>query len=315
MFLSVTLVIAGFILIVFSADELVASAAYIAKSFHISPLLIGLTIVALGTSAPEIIVSITASLNNKSALAMANAVGSNIANIGLVLGVTALIKPIALRSKTLLREIPLLFVIMFACYLLLLDGFFSVYDGLLLLLGLGLLFTFIITLARQGKNDPLKEEMEQELEKTIKAPYLRLLASLIVLPISAKLIVTGSVAIATYLGISDVIIGLTIVAIGTSLPEVVTSIMSIIKKEDDIAIGSIIGSNMFNILAVLPFAGLINPSHVPSALNHRDYPIMIGMTILLALLSCTAKKTLTRLNGALLLSLYLSYLAFLCLSV
>lgn len=314
MLLPILLVIAGFILIVLAAEELVTSSAHIAKHFKVSPLLIGLTIVALGTSAPEIIVSITAAINQKSELAMANAIGSNIANIGLVLGLSALVRPIYLQSNTLLREIPILFIIMVSCYLLFLDGFFSFYDGALLLIGLGLLFYFIISIAHKNKKDPLAQEISQELKSKHRYPYLRLIASLILLPLSAQMIVKGSIAIAAYLGVSEVVIGLTIVAIGTSLPEVVTSIMSIIKGEDDLAVGSIIGSNMFNILAVLPFAGLIAPSHVPPAINYRDYPIMIGMSILLVLLSCTAQKSLTRLGGALLLGLYISYLCLLCIN-
>ena len=242
MILSIALVILGFILIVVAAEMLVTSSSHIAASFNISPLLIGLTIVSLGTSAPEIIVSIIASIENKGSLAMANAVGSNIANIGLVLGLTALLKPISVQSKTLFREIPILFVIVIGCYLLLLDGFFSVYDGLLLMLGLFLLFAFIISIAKKNKKDKLGQEIKQELKSKCLYPYWRLATSLILLPLSAKLIVNSSVNIAVYLGVSDVIIGLTIVAIGTSLPEVVTSIVSIIKGEHDIAIGGILGS-------------------------------------------------------------------------
>ncbi len=311
MLLSISLVVLGFIIIVIAADMLVASSSHIAVSFNISPLLIGLTIVALGTSAPEVIVSIIASLENKGSLAIANAVGSNIANIGLVLGLTALLKPISIKSKTLFRELPIMFVIIIGCYLLLIDGFFSIYDGLLLILGLLLFFAFIISIAKQNKKDHLSQEVQQELKSKCLYPYWRLTLSLILLPISAKLIVDNSVNIATYLGVSEVIIGLTVVAIGTSLPEVVTSIVSIVKGENDIAVGGIIGSNMFNILAVLPFAALISPGHVPDIINNRDFPIMIAISILLVILIFMSKKSLTRLSGAILLSIYMAYLSLL----
>ena len=314
MILPIILLVIGFILIVIAAQELVLSAAYISKSFNISPILIGLTIIALGTSAPEIIVSITASLNNKGTLAMGNAVGSNIANIGLVLGLSAIIKPICIQSNTLLREIPILFVIMAGTYLLLLDGYFSIYDGLLLLLGLTLLFAFLANIAKQASKDPLNKEVENEIPKTFIYPYWRLVGSLILLPISAHLIVHNGVSIASYLGVSDVVIGLTVIAIGTSLPEVVTTILSLLKGENDLAIGGIIGSNMFNLLAVLPFAGLISPSDVPSVINHRDYPIMLGITALLIVFTFNSKKSLTRLSGAILLSLYVAYLCLLSLT-
>ncbi len=314
MILPIILLVIGFVLIVIAAQELVLSAAYISKSFNISPILIGLTIIALGTSAPEIIVSITASLNNKGTLAMGNAVGSNIANIGLVLGLSAIIKPICIQSNTLLREIPILFVIMAGTYLLLLDGYFSIYDGLLLLLGLTLLFAFLANIAKQASKDPLNKEVENEIPKTFIYPYWRLVGSLILLPISAHLIVHNGVSIASYLGVSDVVIGLTVIAIGTSLPEVVTTILSLLKGENDLAIGGIIGSNMFNLLAVLPFAGLISPSDVPSVINHRDYPIMLGITALLIVFTFNSKKSLTRLSGAILLSLYVAYLCLLSLT-
>lgn len=314
MLIHLVLLLTGFVLIVIAAEELVSSAAYISKSFNVSPILIGLTIVALGTSAPEIVISITAALKHKGNLAIGNAIGSNIANIGLVLGLSALIKPIHIKSKTLLREVPILFVIMAGTYLLLLDGFFSFYDGLQLLLGLSLLLAFLISLSKKIRNDPLAKEVNSEIPKNFIYPYWRLFASLILLPISAQLIVQHAVAIASFLGVSDVVIGLTVVAIGTSLPEVVTSVVSLMKGEEDLAIGGIIGSNMFNLLAVLPFAGLINPSQVPMLINHRDYPIMIGMSVLLIVFSFNAKKSLSRLSGSILLGLYAAYLILLCIS-
>lgn len=305
------LVIVGFALIIVAADELVKGASTIAASFHIPPLIIGLTIVAFGTSAPEIVVSITAALTHKSELAMANAIGSNIANIGLVLGLTALLNPLKLHSTVLKRELPLLFVIMVAVECLLGDGFFSIYDGVLLLLGLGLLLAFIVNVAKHNKKDHLAMEMNEELSAPSSYPYGRLLFGLLFLPLSAQLIVANSVTIASYWGVSETLIGLTIVAIGTSLPEVVTSLVGALKGEDDIALGNVIGSNMFNLLAVLPFAGLFSPSAVPNQINVRDMPVMLGITLLLVVLMIGKRKTLTRLGGAILCSAYLSYMSLL----
>lgn len=307
MLTDICLLLTGFIMIVFSADELVKSSAYLAKTFKISPLVIGLTIVAFGTSAPEIIVTITAAFSNKSGLAIGNAIGSNIANIGLVLGLTALIKPIQIQSTTLIRELPILFVIMMACYLLLADGFFSIHDGLLLLIGLALLLAFIVSIAKQG-DEVINAEIEQEANKKCQYPYIRLLLSLMLLPLSAKLIVYSAANLALKLGLSEVTIGLTIIAIGTSLPEVVTSLVGIIKGEEDIAVGNIIGSNMFNLLAVLPFAGLIAPTHVPPQINNRDIPIMLLFSITVILFAYFSKNTIGRLCGGLMLVAYSSYL-------
>ena len=308
---AIGLLIIGFIIIVIAAEELVSSSAHIAASFKVSPIFIGLTIVALGTSAPEIIVTIAAALEHKSHLAIGNAIGSNIANLGLVLGITCLLKPLKIQSETLYRELPILFVIMAAGYLLFLDGYFSSYDGMLLMLGLGLLIFYLFHLAQHSRNDPMAKEITEELSSECKYPYLRLLLSLILLPISAHLIISSAVDIAKIMEISEVTIGLTIIAIGTSLPEVVTSLVGIYKGEDDIALGNIIGSNMFNILAVLPFAGILSPTEVPASVNTRDIPIMFFTSILLVVLIFAAKKSVNRLSGAILLIVYIGYLCLL----
>ena len=311
MLIPCALLLLGFVLIVVAADDLVRTSSFIAKTFNISPMIIGLTIVALGTSAPEIIVSITASLDGQSELALSNAIGSNIANIGLVLGLSLLLKPIKIQSKTLLRELPILFIIMCCSYLLLADGYFSRHDGLLLLIGLGLLLFYIAGQANKSRKDSLASEVTSELPASCRYPYFRLIVSLILLPISAKLIVDNSIVIASYLGVSKVTIGLTVVAIGTSLPEVATSIVGILKGEDDLAIGNIIGSNMFNLLAVLPFAGMLAPKKVPPLINVRDIPIMFLASILVVILVYISKHKLGRLSGILLLSIYIAYLVLL----
>lgn len=311
MLIPCALLLLGFVLIVVAADDLVRTSSFIAKTFNISPMIIGLTIVALGTSAPEIIVSITASLDGQSELALGNAIGSNIANIGLVLGLSLLLKPIKIQSKTLLRELPILFIIMCCSYLLLADGYFSRHDGLLLLIGLGLLLFYIAGQANKSRKDSLASEVTAELPASCRYPYFRLIVSLILLPISAKLIVNNSIVIASYLGVSKVTIGLTVVAIGTSLPEVATSIVGILKGEDDLAIGNIIGSNMFNLLAVLPFAGMLAPKKVPPLINVRDIPIMFLVSIFVVILVYMSKHKLGRLSGILLLSIYIAYLVLL----
>jgi cation:H+ antiporter len=200
---------------------------------------------------------------------------------------------------------------MAAGYLLFLDGYFSSYDGMLLMLGLGLLIFYLFHLAQHSRNDPMAKEITEELSSECKYPYLRLLLSLILLPISAHLIISSAVDIAKIMEISEVTIGLTIIAIGTSLPEVVTSLVGIYKGEDDIALGNIIGSNMFNILAVLPFAGILSPTQVPASVNTRDIPIMFFTSILLVVLIFAAKKSVNRLSGAILLIVYIGYLCLL----
>ncbi len=305
--LAFLVLICGFAIIVKSADELVDGASQIAYNHKVSPMIIGLTLVAFGTSAPEMMVCIVAAVRENSALAIGNALGSNIANIGLVLGLTLLIKPIKMESHTIKREFPLLFIIMITTYILIVDGHFSLIDGVVLLLCLALFLAYLAYSHDQNK----KSGLSQTEHDNVSYPWLRVIGGIILLPISAEMIVKGSVTIALYFGVSELVIGLTIVALGTSLPEVVTSIAAARKGNTDMAIGNIIGSNMFNLIAVLPFVGLIHPTFVPPLLLTRDIPSMFFITIALLLMTFARKRELTRVEGILLLTVYVAYLGLL----
>ncbi|NOR70696.1 MAG: calcium/sodium antiporter [Methylomarinum sp.] len=280
----------GLIVLVIAADKFVVGTASIARKLGVSPLLIGLTIVGLGTSAPEILVSVIASMQGNAGLAVGNALGSNIANIGLILGVTALISPLSFSSGILRRELPILMIVSLICYFMAFDGLDMV-DGLLMLF---MLLTFLLWLIQSAKKqqniespaDPLEEELIAEMAEDIstqKAWWFFLLG-LVGLLVSSRLLVWAAVNIAESFGVSDLVIGLTVVALGTSLPELASSISSVLKKEDDLAVGNIIGSNMYNLLAVYSLPGLIAPGAVAESVIPRDFPVMLGFTGVLFIL-------------------------------
>ena len=253
-------IIVGFGLLVWGAERFVHGAAAIAKNFGVSSLIIGLTVVGIGTSAPEILISIVAASQGNPALAVGNALGSNITNIALVLGITAIVMPLTVKSETLRREYPIMFIIMLVALMLVIDNHLGQIDGLILISGLFLMLFWMIQQGKKQKRDPLGKEFEQEIPKiSTKKALLWFFIGLALLIISSRGLVWGSVNIAKAAGISDLVIGLTIVAIGTSLPELAASIVSALKKEHDIAIGNIIGSNMFNMLAVFGIPGLMSP--------------------------------------------------------
>lgn len=313
--LSIAAIISGFILLVWGADRFVHGAAATARNLGVSPLIIGLTVVGIGTSAPEILISIIAAYEGNPALAVGNALGSNIANIALVLGVTSLVCPLLVKSETLRREYPIMFLIMVIALILCVDGELSRLDGVILLSGLVVMVLWMVKMGlRKHETDPLETEYEQEI------PYLTtgkaifwLAVGMILLLVSSRILVWGSVNIAQALGVSDLIIGLTIVAIGTSLPELAASVMSALKGEPDIALGNVIGSNMFNLLAVLGLPGLIAPHVLDPAVLSRDFPIMIGFSIALFAMPYGFKKSgkINRYEGALLLTGYIAYMVVL----
>lgn len=283
LFQSIAAMIVGFIVIIWGADRFVTGAAAVARNLGVSPLIIGLTIVGIGTSAPEMLVSLEASLQGTPALAIGNAIGSNITNISLVIGVTALLIPLAVKSDIIKREFPVLFLVTGLAVVLLFDGHLSFYDGLILCTALILLVIWIVFIGiRSNHNDPIGQEFDQEIPEDMSnlSAFFWLLIGVILLVGSSKIIVWGAVEFATYLGISELVIGLTIIAIGTSLPELAASIASVYKNEPDIALGNIIGSNMFNLLAVLFIPGLISQAQVPPEVISRDLYIMIGLTVL-----------------------------------
>lgn len=315
MLLNVAALIVGLIVLVVAADKFIVGTVAIARKFGISPLLIGLTIVGLGTSAPEILVSAIASWQGNTGLAVGNALGSNIANIGLILGFTALISPLTFNSTLLKRELPILMAVSLICYFMVFDGL-GVVDGILMLL---MLFVFLVWLIRSAKkdsqksdlNDPLEEEVIAEMPEDVSEgkAWLLFVFGLIGLLASSRLLVWAAVNIAESFGVSDLVIGLTIVALGTSLPELAASITSVLKKEDDLAVGNIIGSNMYNLLAVFSLPGLIAPGPVDETVVSRDFPVLLALTAALFILGYGLTKSgrINRLEGVGLLLAYFGY--------
>lgn len=269
-------------LLVWSADKFVDGAASLARNFGMSPLLIGLTVVSLGTSAPEILVSVTAALAGASGIAIGNAVGSNIANIGLVLGITALISPLPIKSVLARKELPILAIVTLGAGLLLLDLNLDRMDAVLLLSGLGITLYMLATYHPDSSDSKSLEEEEEELPhlKTGSAIFW-FIAGLLLLIISSKALVWAATGIAQLLGVSDLIIGLTIIAIGTSLPELAASVASVLRGHHDIALGNVIGSNIFNLLAVMAIPAAIAPYTVSAEVLWRDYGLMAALTALL----------------------------------
>ena len=309
-------VLAGFVFVVWGADRFVTGAAAVARNLGVAPLIIGLTIVGFGTSAPEMLVSAVAAWEGNPGLGIGNALGSNITNIGLILGVTALIAPLDVHSGTLRREFPVLLVIMLLTLIFLMDGELGRLDGLLLLAGMGLMVYWMVVLGLRSRGgDPISKEYDAEIPAGM--PMGRALfwlaVGLAVLLASSKVLVWGAVAIAHHFGVSDLVIGLTIVAIGTSMPELAASVMSALKHEHDVAIGNVIGSNMFNLLAVLGLPGVIRPGEVPPEALSRDYPVMIGMTLALyaTAFGVGGRGRINRWEGALLLAGFIGYEAYL----
>ena len=302
----------GFVLLVWGADRLVAGASATARNLGVSPLIIGLTIVAFGTSAPEMIVSGVAAFQGKPGLAVGNAIGSNIANIGLILGVTALIYPLRVESRTLKREYPQLILIMLISLVMAFDLQFSRPEGGILLAGLAILVIWMVRLGmRKEPEDPLAQEFEAEIPSNMpmKIALAWLLAGVVILPLSSHFLVQGALSIAHLLNVSESIIGLTIVALGTSMPELAASLTSALRKEDDLAIGNIIGSNMFNILGVLGIAATIKPVTFSPTILYQDIPVMFVFTVLLFFMAYgfSGPGRVSRLSGGLLLCLFLAY--------
>lgn len=319
--LSSAAIVVGFVFLVWGADRFVMGASALARNLGVSPLIIGLTIVGFGTSAPEILVSAVAAWDGNPTLGIGNALGSNITNVGLVLGITALIMPLSVRSETLRREFPVLLAIMLIALALVLDNEMGRWDGIILLAGMITMIFWVVKLGLRQRSatldrpDPMADEYADEIPKDMSTAMavVWLLIGIAILLLSSKGLVWGAVNIAQWLGISDLIIGLTIVAIGTSLPELAASISSALKNEHDIAIGNVLGSNMFNLLAVLGMPGLIAPSILPAEVLQRDFPAMILLTVALFAMAYGFKGPgkVNRVEGGLLLGGYMGYMGLL----
>ena len=315
-------VVLGFALLVWSADRFVDGAASTAKHLGMPSLLIGILIVGFGTSAPEMVVSAIAAMEGNPALALGNALGSNIVNIALILGITAIVAPIAVNSKIVKKEIPLLLLIVLFTGYLLLDNTLTLFEGVILLAGFFALVLWSVFAAFRSRGDSFEDQMDIELNEDImslKVGIMWLVFGLILLIASSRLLVWGAVGVANSFGVSDLIIGLTIVALGTSLPELAASVMAARKGEHDIAIGNVVGSNMFNLLAVIGIAVIIAPMNsIPLEVLQRDWTIMLLLTIALFVMAYGFKGRNGRINrveGTILILCYAAYNTYLGMSL
>jgi len=313
MWMELLAIAAGFALLTWSADRFVAGASALAYNLNVSPLVIGLTIVGLGTSAPEILVSAVASLQGNGGLAIGNALGSNITNIALILGITALVVPLSIHSRIVRRELPVLIGVMLLGLLLLLDGTLGRFDGLILLTGMLLMLIWMarVGIREKSSHDPMGDEFTDAVptDMSMKSAIIWTSVGALALLGSSKILVWGAVAVAHSMGVSDLVIGLTIVALGTSMPELAASVMSALKNEPDIAVGNVIGSNMFNLLAVLGLPGLISPIAVADEVLTRDYPVMICLTLAFLVMAYGFRGAgrINRFEGALLVLAFVGY--------
>ena len=312
MLLASLAILIGLPVLLWSAGKFVGGAASVANHFGVSPLLIGMLIIGFGTSAPEIIVSIFAAIQGNSGIALGNAYGSNIANILLILGLTAIISPIAVKSEIIKKELPVLLGITFFAAWQVWDLSVSKDDAFSLLGLFVLLLSWSIYHGMKGDKDALADEYDEEInsnEGTVKTHVIWLIAGLLLLVASSRMLVWGAVEVATFFGVSDTIIGLTVIAIGTSLPELASSLMAVKKGEHDLAIGNVIGSNMFNTLAVVGIAGTIQPMTVGSEFLYRDVMVMFASTIALFIFCIGIKRQgrLNRLEGGAFVLAYAAY--------
>lgn len=305
-------VIVGLAVLVWSADRFVEGSASVARHFGMPSLLIGMVIVGFGTSAPEMVVSALASMQGNPGIALGNAYGSNITNIALILGLTALISPIAVHSQVLKRELPILIAVTLLAAGLLYDGNLSRLDALIMLLVFAGLMAWTIREGLRRRDDALSSEMDAELAEhamPLNRALFWLVVGLVVLIGSSRVLVWGAVEIAHALGVSDLIIGLTIVAVGTSLPELASSLIATRKGEHDIALGNVIGSNLFNTLAVVGIAAGIHPLEVAPEIFQRDILVMTVLTVALFVIcyGFRAPGRINRIEGGLLLASYAGY--------
>lgn len=314
MLLAFAAIIAGLVLLVWSSDKFVDGAVGLAESSGISKAMIGLTIVAIGTSAPEIVVSIMSALAESPQLAFGNAVGSNIANMGLVLGVTALIAALPVKQGLLKEDLPALLAVTAAAGFLLYDQLLSQNDGFAMIAMLAALMLLMIRYKKEHADELIDPAEAAEIpDISLKASIVWFVIGLVVLVAASRLLVWGAIEVARALDVSEIVIGLTIVAVGTSLPELAASVASALRKHHDIALGNIVGSNIFNLIAVLPAAAVIYPIEISQHEFMRDYGSMVGITLLLTVFILWPRKTrqLSKVEGGLLLSCYVAYLVML----
>lgn len=308
------LLVLGLVLLVFGADLMVKGAARLAGNFGVPALVIGLTVVAFGTSAPELAVSVKAAYSGQAELAIANVVGSNIFNILLILGLSAIIAPLMISRQLIRQDVPIMVGVSLVAAAMALDGNIGRLEALVLTIGLLSYTAFLFHQGRKQGMDTSDEEVEAMLK--VKTPawqnLLLVAGGLVLLVLGARWLVQSAVEIATMFGVSEAVIGLTIVAAGTSLPEVVTSVVATMRGERDIAVGNVVGSNIFNILSVLGLSGLVSPIPLLAGeqLVQLDLPVMLGAAILCVPLFFTG-AILDRIEGSIFLALYVAYVWYL----
>ena len=309
MLIAIAAILIGLGLLIWSADRFVDGASSTAGHLGMSPMLIGLTIVAFGTSAPEMLVSTMAALDNAPGLAIGNAIGSNIANIALVLGATALVSPLPIRGNLVRVELPILTIATIGAGIILLDYYLDIIDSVILLFGL----VVCLYLFKRYQQEHPEDQVEPLANMSLKAGIMWLVIGLIVLALGSRILVGGAIYIATNLGVSEMIIGLTIIAIGTSLPELAASVMSARKGQHGIALGNIIGSNIFNLLGVMAIPALISPVVIEADSLWRDYGLMLALTLFIFAIGFKARDggTISRFAGSLLLLVYVMYMLLL----
>lgn len=316
MILAIAATVAGLGILAWSADRFVMAAATVSRYLGMAPLLIGMLVIGFGTSAPELVVSALASLEGNPEIALGNAFGSNLANIGLVLGLTAIIMPVMVQRGVVRREFPVLLLVTGVLWVLLWDGWLSLTNAIMLLVLLAVVVTAGIWHGRATGDDPLGAEAEAETEArhlSRKAAWWWLIIGLIVLVASSRLLVWGAVGIAEQLGWPDLVIGLTVVAIGTSAPELASAIAAARKGEGDLVLGNVIGSNIFNTLGVVGVAGVISPTVLSPEVLTRDLPVMAVFTVLVVIFGMRFRGTgrVNRVEGAALLLAFIAYTTYL----
>lgn len=309
-------IIVGLFMLVLSADKFVDGASNLARHYGMSPLLIGMVIIGFGTSSPEMFVSGISSFQGSPGIAIGNAYGSNITNIALILGLTSLIFPISVQSQVLKKELPILLIVTLLSLILFLDFNLSKFEALVLIIVFMSLMFWSIREGIKNSKDNLAVQVKDELNHLgipIRRSYLLIIGGLILLIISSQLLVYGAVGIAKIFGVSDIVVGLTVVAVGTSLPELAASVVAAKKGEADIAFGNVLGSNLFNTLAVVGIAGLITPIKIDSEVLSRDIGTMTFLTFSLFVFGYGFKKQgrINRYEGVLLLIIYISYTNYL----
>lgn len=311
---NILLIVVGFFLLIKGADILVEGSCSIAKKFHIPEMIVGLTVVSIGTSMPELVVSATSAIEGKADVALGNVIGSNICNLLLILGLSTMIKPIEFKRETKLIEIPMTLLIIFTLFLLGNNGDIDKYitrpEGVILLILFMCFLTYTIIMAKIGKEfDGETDDEESTKSMGMIKTVIFIVAGIVALKFGGDFVVDSACAIAEAIGISEKIISLTIIAVGTSLPELVTSVMAAIKGDSDIALGNVVGSNIFNFLLILGASAAISPVHYAVSYNIDMLVLFIATAVLLLFPYIGKKNTMTRANGTIYFVSYIAYIA------